>query len=100
MYKRQRISIQPAKYDQANRIYKRIFKDDSKELPKPVEAEEFSMKPKNEKKSFTLAEIYKLARENGWKPETTKEEDIDGGSGKSYRFHSPEELFDDGEDYL
>ena len=98
-----RISIQPATYEQANKIYKRILKDDTKELPKPAAEEKFSMKPVNNKKDFTLAEIYKAAREDGWKPpsktETTPEEEL-RGELKALRFHTPEELLDDGNDYL
>jgi len=65
-----RISILPVIYDEANRIYKRIVKDDRKELPKPIAERADFMKPSSgEKKTFTLAEIYKLARDSGWKPE-------------------------------
>ncbi len=82
-----RISVQPLLYDHANKIYKRIFKDDTKELPRPTierdaKSSGFGMSNSNEtkKSTFTLAEIYKLARDTGWKPVKSEETDTSGNS--------------------
>lgn len=69
-----RISILPVLYDEANIIYKRITKG-TQDLPKPQVERADLMKPTGEKKTFTLAEIYKIARDNGWRPEKTQEEE-------------------------
>jgi hypothetical protein len=60
-----RISIGPVVYEDANRIFQRIIEKDTM-LPKP-ESTASGMRPKEEAK-FTLAEIYKAARNAGWKP--------------------------------
>lgn len=93
-----RISINPFAYDEANRVYKRIFKDDSKELPKPM-VSDHNMRfgsHETEQKLFSLAQIYKLARNNGWKPEKSEEPTSDSKSNMGYA----DEEFDDGADYL
>lgn len=68
-----RMSIQPVPYKDANSIFQRILKDNTKELPIPV-VERNMMKPINEKTHFSLAEIYKAARNAGWKPAVAEEE--------------------------
>lgn len=69
-----RISIGTVPYENANQIYKRILKDQAVEMPKPAITDRNMMKPMNEKRSYSLAEIYKLARNNGWKPAPAEEE--------------------------
>jgi hypothetical protein len=63
-----RITIDYLPYELANKIYKRLLKDDSKEFHMPV-VEENSMKPKQGTKKFSLATVYKTARLAGWKSE-------------------------------
>jgi hypothetical protein len=96
------ISIQPHGYDKADRIYKRLLKDDSQFLPKPKIVERDMMKPMINKKTFTLAEIYKAARIGGWKPEKNAEQTPEESLHeelKALRFH-PEDMEDSGEQYL
>jgi hypothetical protein len=70
-----RISVQAVPYKNANAIYQRILKDNTKELPIPV-VDRSMMRPTNEKTTFTLAEIYKAARNTGWKPIVAETEEI------------------------
>ena len=71
-----RIHIEPFKYDDANVIFNRLVKDSSKKLPIP-EVEKEWMKPQNDRNAFTLAEIYRAARDAGWKPEKKKAAESD-----------------------
>lgn len=65
-----RISINPFQYNDANKIYKRLLKNDDAILPRPtVETKDmrFRVTSAEKKEIYTLAEIYKLARIAGWK---------------------------------
>lgn len=70
-----RMFIGPVPYKNANVIYQRILQDDKKELPIPV-VDRSQMRPANEKTNFTLAEIYKAARDAGWKPTAAEDDDV------------------------
>lgn len=61
-----RISVGSMEYVEADKIFRRIVKGDLA-LPK-VEVEERGMKPRESSK-YTLADVYKAARNAGWKPE-------------------------------
>ena len=78
-----RMSIQPLPYKDANVIYKRILKDDTKDLPIPL-VERNMLKPMNEKTTFSLAEIYKAARNSGWKPTVAEETESEKPSVREY----------------
>ena len=67
-----RISINPFSYSEANVIFKRIIGKDE-ELPRPEEEYSDRLKPLDQKNKFSLAEIYKAARDFGWVPEEIKE---------------------------
>lgn len=69
-----RISILPFSYKESNEIYKRIIGDESKNLPKPI-VDQDRMKPLNDKSTYSLAEIYKAARNSGWRPQEDKKEE-------------------------
>lgn len=86
-----RISVQPMQYKDANAIYKRLFNDDSKEMPKPEVVDRDRMKPLNEKTTFSLAEIYKAARDNGWRPKQIVEDDDKKEVELPPRFYRDEE---------
>jgi hypothetical protein len=86
-----RISIQPIPYKNADAIYKRLFNDDSKEMPKPEADDRDRMKPLNEKTTFSLAEIYKAARDNGWRPLQTTDADDDKKEDLPPRFYRDQE---------
>lgn len=61
-----RINIAPLAYDDADTIFRRLTKNEKGAMPK-VEIDRDYMKPsKNEE--YTLARVYKLARDAGWKP--------------------------------
>ena len=70
-----RISINELPYEQANKIFKRIMKNEEMNLPIPEEEERGGMRPRNKKEKFSLAEVYKSARNSGWVPEQKKEEE-------------------------
>jgi SpoVK/Ycf46/Vps4 family AAA+-type ATPase len=61
-----RITVDHLPYELADKIYKRLLKDDKKDFPIPV-VEENGMKPREGKKKFSLATVYKTARLAGWK---------------------------------
>lgn len=69
-----RVSFQPHSYKFANSIYKRLMKNNDKDMPAFHNSEQDKMKPISDKNVYTLAEIYKQARNLGWKPEKMKEE--------------------------
>lgn len=56
-------------YEEANKIFQRLLPGQM--MPEPVSDEDdrYSMKPRNKKTSFSLAEIYKYARDSGWEPQ-------------------------------
>jgi ATP-dependent 26S proteasome regulatory subunit len=66
------IEIGPMHYDDANKVFHRLLGKDDLNLPKEVK--ENGMRPM-QKVEYTLAEIYKTARDNGWEPVAAKEED-------------------------
>lgn len=92
-----RMSLLPFNYNNADKIYKRIFNDKTKELPKPAPVERDMMKPANEKNSFTLAEIYKLARDNGWRPAKSNTEEPTNLVRPSFEEDYPEDMDYDNE---
>jgi hypothetical protein len=63
-----RITIDYMNYDLANKIYQRLLKDETKAFPKPP-VEENRMRPNRGVDKFSLATVYKNARNAGWKPE-------------------------------
>lgn len=67
-----RISIDRLNYDAANKIYQRLLPDQN--LKKTGAAdEEHSMRPAKKTATYSLAEIYRAARDNGWIPADGKE---------------------------
>lgn len=69
-----RILIDLVSYEQANRIYKGIIGNPSADMPKPSSQDNGGLRPQINKKTFSLAEIYKIARVNGWKPQLKEDE--------------------------
>lgn len=67
-----RITIDYMSYDLANKIYKRLLKDDSKEFTQ-LEVEENGMRPRHGTKKFSLATVYKTARLAGWKSDVASD---------------------------
>lgn len=70
-----RIEVLPMNYDEANGIFQRLLPTAT--LPRIVEESSHSMRPTNssKKSGYTLAEIYKAARDHGWEP-TPKDKEV------------------------
>ena len=62
-----RINVGTLTYEQANVIFQRLVKDDTKNMPRQ-EYERNPMKP-TKTEEITLAKVYKMARNAGWRPE-------------------------------
>lgn len=83
-----RIEVGPLNYDDANLIFQRLVPGKG-DMPKEIFQEEISMKPSRGQKSvFSLAEVYKAAREAGWVPPVTEDPDLG-------TFEDEEEVDDD-----
>jgi len=82
-----RVYVGFTNYEEANRIFQRLLPGQM--MPEPVSDEDdrYSMKPRNKKTSFSLAEIYKAARDSGWEP---KEFDEDSHNKPILQENSPD----------
>lgn len=61
-----RVAVTRLAYADANRIFGRLLP--GKTLPRIVEEEELSMKPRSKVLDWSLAEVYRTARDHGWEP--------------------------------
>lgn len=75
-----RIEVLPMNYDEASNIFQRLLP--GKTLPRLVEEAAHSMRPTNSSKKagYTLAEVYKAARDHGWEPASKEKEVLDTAS--------------------
>jgi ATPase family protein associated with various cellular activities (AAA) len=62
-----RIGVNHLPYEFANSVYQRLIGSTEKTLPVKEEDEQASMKPRSGKEKFSLAKVYKAARNAGWK---------------------------------
>jgi hypothetical protein len=62
-----RVNVGTLTYEEANVIFRRLVKDDMKDMPHQ-EYERNPMKP-TKVEEITLARVYKMARNAGWRPE-------------------------------
>lgn len=67
-----RIEVEKLSYLEANRIFQRLLPE--KEMPKYVDPNEHGMKPKTFDNKYSLAEVYKAARDAGWLPPVSEPE--------------------------
>lgn len=65
-----RIEVDAMNYDEANGVFKRLLPN--KDMPVIVDDKASGLRPVVKKEYFTLAEIYKAARDEGWEPPVTK----------------------------
>lgn len=68
-----RLEVNVLSYEEANFVYKRLLGED-KNLPGSPENSGPSLRPAPKKAEFSLAEVYKLARDAGWEPKGDSEE--------------------------
>jgi ATPase family protein associated with various cellular activities (AAA) len=86
-----RITVDYLPYELADKIFKRLLKDDKKEFPIPV-VEEYSMKPSQGKKKFSLATVYKTARLAGWKSEVLEKAESEPASRWEKSYYDDEDF--------
>lgn len=70
----ERVTVGRLSYEEANKIFQRLLPDQNLSKPEAKE-EQRSLRPTKEVADFSLAEIYKAARDAGWVPPTNKEPD-------------------------
>jgi hypothetical protein len=68
-----RLEVNVLSYEEANNVYQRLLGKD-KTLPTSSDNNGPSLRPVSKKVDFSLAEVYKLARDAGWEPKSGSDE--------------------------